>query len=128
MISPIGNKDLNYIPSYDVSQQINDRRLVEAEILTCINLFQSSVAFDWLQVTGFYLKWNTGFIWINLDIPFNSFTTLYISYFRKHFVPKLRRFLIMHIKIWKIFKKCFSQLHPAVQTYRIQRKIYCITQ
>lgn len=65
MISPIGNKDLNYIPSYDVSQQINDRRLVEAEILTCINLFQSSVAFDWLQVTGFYLKWNTGLNWIN---------------------------------------------------------------
>ena len=45
MISPIGNKDPNYIPSHDVSQQINERRLGEADILTCINLFQPSVVF-----------------------------------------------------------------------------------
>ena len=45
MISPIGNKDLNYIPSHDVSHQTNDRRLAEVEMVTCINLFQPSVSF-----------------------------------------------------------------------------------
>lgn len=45
MISPIGKKGLNCIASHDVSEQINGRRLVEAEVLPCINLSQSSVAF-----------------------------------------------------------------------------------
>ena len=45
MISPTGNKDLGYIPSHGVTQQINDRRLVDAETLTCIYLFQPSAAF-----------------------------------------------------------------------------------
>ena len=45
MISPVGKKDHNFIPSHDVSQQINERRLGDADILTCINLFQPSVAF-----------------------------------------------------------------------------------
>ena len=44
MKSRIGNKNPNYIPSFDAFQQISGQ-LVQAEKLTCINLFQPSVGF-----------------------------------------------------------------------------------